>query len=411
MPHDASALTQPGAPAPEPVLVVNAGSSSLKLKRPPGDATVLVERIGEGENGAVLRDGALLETRRVDTVSEAFRLGLAALNGLAEGDAAPRGRAAVGIVGHRVVHGGERHVEPLRIDDAALAALDDLSALAPLHNPANLAAIRSARELLPDAVHVAVFDTAFHATLPRRAYLYALPLTLYRERGIRRYGFHGTSHDVVSARLARHLGRPREALRIVTLHLGNGASATAIDRGRSVDTSMGFTPLEGLMMGSRSGDVDPGILLHLLREGMSVSDLDRLLNRQSGMLGLSGVSNDLRDVHDAAAAGDGAAEAALEAYAYRIRKIIGAYAAAMGGIDALAFTGGVGENDARVRADACDGLAFLGIELDADANRRHGPRIGRDGAPVETWVVATDEEGRIAEQARDVAAGLRGGTA
>jgi acetate kinase len=256
------------------------------------------------------------------------------------------------------------------------------------------------RDVLRSARHVAVFDTAFHAALPRHAYLYGLPIELYRRDGIRRYGFHGTSHDVVSERLAERLGRPREELRIVTLHLGNGASAAAVRYGVSVDTTMGFTPLEGLMMGTRSGDVDPGILIHLLRGGADVAELDDLLNRRSGVLGLSGVSNDLRDVRAAADGGDETAAAALEAYAYRIRTTIAAMAAAMGGLDALVFTGGVGENDARTREEACRELGFLGIEIDPEANASHGPRIGRDGARVETWVIPTDEEGRIAELAR-----------
>lgn len=380
-----------------PALVVNAGSSSLKLRRLPGDGAVLVDRIGEGTDGSVRRAGREVASGAIPDVRAAFAAGLDALGDRAE-------LAGVPVVGHRVVHGG-RHRAPLRVDARALDALGELVPLAPLHNPANIAAIEAARELLPDAVHVAVFDTAFHATLPRRAYLYPLPIRFHDEEAVRRYGFHGTSHDVVSRRLADHLGRDRRELRIVTLHLGNGASAAAVDRGASVDTTMGFTPLEGLMMGTRTGDLDPGIVLYLMRQGRSADEIDRLLNRESGLLGLSGVSNDLRDVHRAADAGDDRAAAALEVYAYRIRKTLGAYAAAMGGLDAVAFTGGVGENDARMRAAVCEGLAFLGVELDPEANRANGPRIGRVGARVETWVVPTDEEGRIAELARAVARG------
>ena len=376
------------------MLVVNAGSSSLKLRLLPDGPSLLVERIGADGPAAVRRDGRTVEERPIADVREAFAAALAHAPGGA--DAAP----TVDLVGHRVVHGGERYRAPLVLDDEAVTALDDLSPLAPLHNPANLAGIRAARTLLPGARHVAVFDTAFHADLPRRAFLYPLPRALYREQGIRRYGFHGTSHDVVSERLAGELDRRRDELRIVTLHLGNGASAAAVDRGRSVDTTMGFTPLEGLMMGTRSGDVDPGILLHLLRGGMPPDALDDLLNRRSGLAGLSGVSNDLRDVWAAADDGDEDAAAALDVYAYRIRKAIAEMAAAMGGVDAVAFTGGVGENDARMRAAACEGLAFLGIELDDEANRRHGPRIARASATVDVWVVPTDEEGRIAELAR-----------
>lgn len=390
-------MADPAPPSPHadtPVLVVNAGSSSLKVRRSPDGPSSLVERIGSDGDAAIRRDGVLVDERPIADVHAA----LAAALEVADGSAA--GTPAVELVGHRVVHGGERYRTPLILDDASVAALDELSPLAPLHNPANLAGIEAARSLLPQARHVAVFDTAFHADLPRQAFLYGLPRALYRERGIRRYGFHGTSHDVVSERLASQLGRSRSQMRIVTLHLGNGASAAAVQHGRSVDTTMGFTPLEGLMMGTRSGDVDPGILLHLLREGMPASELDDLLNRRSGLVGLSGVSNDVRDVRIAAEAGDGDAGAALEVYAYRIRKAIAEMAAAMGGLDALIFTGGVGENDAQMRAAACAELAFLGIELDPDANDRHGPRIGYEGAKVEVWVVPTDEEGRIAELAR-----------
>lgn len=379
-------------PSAEPVLVVNAGSSSLKVRLVPRGPSVLIERIGADEGALVSVDGRRILQREVADVREAFDVALRQAE-LPDPD-------SIGRVGHRVVHGGERHVTPLPLDGAAVRELEGLIPLAPLHLPANLDGVRAARATLPNARHVAVFDTAFHAGLPRRAYLYALPLRLYRQGGIRRYGFHGTSHDVVSTRLAQRLDKPREHLRIVSLHLGNGASAAAIDRGRSVDTSMGFTPMEGLVMGTRSGDVDPGVLLHLMREGADVDELDRLLNRHSGLLGLSGVSNDLRDVWAAADEGNDDAVAALEVYAYRIRKQIAAMAAAMAGLDALIFTGGVGENDARMRAASTEGLVFLGVQLDEAANATHGPRIGRDGAPVETWVIPTDEESRIAELTR-----------
>lgn len=394
-------MPPPAHPAPPngeaPALVVNAGSSSLKLRLLPRGPSVLVARIGDDANGSVARDGRELEAGPIADVPSAFRRGIAAL---ADTEAID----TLEVVGHRVVHGG-RHRAPLRVDASALAALEALVPLAPLHNPANLAAIAAARERLPGAVHVAVFDTAFHASLPRRAYLYPLPYDLVEAGQIRRYGFHGTSHDAASRRVAALMGRERQELRIVTLHLGNGASAAAVDRGRSIDTTMGFTPMEGLMMGTRSGDLDPGILLHLLRQGRSPAELDVLLNHRSGLLGLSGVSNDLRDVRAAAEAGEERSAAALEVYDYRIRKTIGGYAAAMGGLDAIAFTGGVGENDARTRWAACEGLDFLGIELDASANERHGPSIGRAGARVQAWVVPADEEARIAELARAVARG------
>lgn len=370
----------------ESVLVVNAGSSSLKVRAYPSEVGHLVERIGEA--GAPTHDAAL-----ADVVA---RL------------AADPDVARPTVVGHRVVHGGTRYTAPTVVDDEVEAGIAALSDLAPLHNPANVAALRAARRLLPDAVHVAVFDTAFHATLPRRAYLYGLPLA-FAERGLRRYGFHGTSHDYVTREAARALGRERAELRIVSLHLGNGASGAAVDRGAVVDTSMGFTPLEGLLMGTRSGDVDPGLVLHLLREGMSVDELDDLLNRRSGLAGMSGVGNDMRDVRAAAAAGSEAAAAALEVYAHRLRKLIGAYAAVMGGLDAVVFTGGVGQNDAAMRAAALEGLRFLGIELDPAANAAGGPVVSAPGSAVAVLAVRTDEESMIAAQAVE-AAGRAGGT-
>jgi len=362
------------------VLVVNAGSSSLKLKSYPSGRSYLAERLAHrGSHG------------------EALEAGLLSLGG--------RGYAPY-VVGHRIVHGGIRYTAPTAVTDEVLAGIEELEALAPLHNPANLAALRSALRLVPDAVHVAVFDTAFHATLPRRAYLYGLPPS-FAAKGLRRYGFHGTSHDYVSREAARLLGRPRGDLRIVTLHLGNGASGAAVDHGVVVDTSMGFTPLEGLLMGTRSGDIDPGLVLHLQREGMTVEDLDELLNRRSGLAGMSGVSNDMRDVRAAADAGSEDARAALEVYAYRIRKLIGGYAAAMGGIDAVVFTAGVGENDHRIRAEAVEGLSFLGLELDPEANRAGGPVVSSGTSAVAVLVVATDEESVIASLATEVARGLK----
>jgi len=362
------------------VLVVNAGSSSLKVKAYPSGRRLVVERIGEG--GRATHDAALEES-------------LARLGG-EDGFGPPL------VVGHRVVHGGTAYTQPTVVDDDVEAGIAALCDLAPLHNPANLAALRAARRLLPDAVHVAVFDTAFHATLPRRAYLYGLPLS-YAERGLRRYGFHGTSHDFVTREAARLLGRERDQLRLVSLHLGNGASGAAVDRGVVVDTSMGFTPLEGLLMGTRSGDVDPGLVLHLLREGVPSDEIDALLNRRSGLAGMSGVSNDMRDVRAAAAAGSDAAAAALEVYAYRVRKLVGAYAAAMGGLDAVVFTGGVGQNDAATRAAALEGLGFLGVRLDEAANAAGGPVISEPGSPVAVLVVHTDEEVLIAAQAVEAA--------
>jgi len=295
-----------------------------------------------------------------------------------------------------VVHGGMRFSAPVVIDDAVEAIVEELAQLAPLHNPANLEGIRAARALLPDVGHVAVFDTAFHAGMPQRAFLFGLPMARYREQRIRRYGFHGTSHDYVTRRAAELLGRPRRDLKLVSLHLGNGASAAAVAGGRSIDTSMGFTPLDGLLMGTRSGSIDPGVLLHLLRGGMSVDELDRLLNRESGLLGLSGVSNDMRDVRAAAEGGDDDARAALEVFAYRIAKTVGAYAAAMGGLDGVVFTGGIGEHDADIRRESMRELGFLGLSVDEERNAAHAERISPDGSPVTVNVIATDEERMIA---------------
>lgn len=383
----------------EDVLVVNAGSSSLKVKLLPQGSWLRVERVG-GASTAVSDSGELTPGPLADQ-SQAFAFALHEL-------ARELGAGSPAVVGHRIVHGGTLFTQPTPIDDEVERELRELSPLAPLHNPANLAALEAAREQLPDAVHVAVFDTAFHATLPRRAYLYGLPLDYADVRGLRRYGFHGTSHDYVTRRAAAALGTERSELRIVSLHLGNGASAAAVAFGVSVDTSMGFTPLEGLLMGSRSGDIDAGLVLHLLREGMGVAEVDDLLNRRSGLLGMSGVSNDMRDVRAAARAGSPGAEAALEVFAYRLRKTIGAYAAAMGGIDAVVFTGGIGENDPQTRSAAAHGLGFLGIELDETANAAGRTLISNAHSRVSVLVIRTDEEALIAEQASSVAAALRG---
>ncbi len=376
------------------VLVVNAGSSSLKVKLFPAGDSVLVERIGGDSNlVASFADARAVRVARHD---DALRLVLELLE-----ERLPPG--GIRAVGHRVVHGGMRFSRPVIIDEAVERIVDELSDLAPLHNPANLEGIRAARALLTAVPHVAVFDTAFHAGMPARAFLFGLPIELYRERRIRRYGFHGTSHDFVTERAATLLGRPREELKLVSLHLGNGASAAAVAGGRSVDTSMGFTPLDGLLMGTRSGELDPGVLLHLLRGGMGLERLDTMLNRESGLLGLSGVSNDMRDVRAAAEGGNEDARGALEVFAYRIRKTVGAYAAAMGGLDAVVFTGGIGENDARIRHESMAGLEFLGVRLDERRNAGHAGRISSDDAPVAVLVVPTDEERMIARATAELA--------
>lgn len=383
------------------VLVINSGSSSIKidlLDAASGRrrATAHVERVGTAECFATVGDD------RVELPDADHG---AALDGVL-----PKlDLGEVAAVGHRVVHGGERFTRPTPIDDAVEQAIDDLSALAPLHNPANVEGIRAARARLPDVPHVAVFDTAFHHTLPRRAQLYALPAELCEKHGLRRYGFHGTSHQWVAHRAAEWLDTSVEDLRIVTCHLGNGCSVAAVEYGRSVETSMGMTPLEGLVMGTRSGDVDPGILVTLMRrEGWDADAIDAMLNHDSGLAGLSGVGNDLRDIERGAAEGDERCRAALHVFTHRLRKYIGAYAAVMGGVDAIVFTGGIGQHSALVRHRVAQRLEFLGARLDEDHNRdakvsveRPVYDIGRPNGRVKLLVVATDEAHAIA---RDTAA-------
>lgn len=376
------------------VLVLNAGSSSLKFsltdtERQRHVVRGQVERIGQ-EN-AVLRMGRHSEAVSASDHAEALRCALAKLD-----------LSIINAVGHRVVHGGD-FTESSLVSQDVLERLERFVPLAPLHNPANLAGIRAALAALPRVPQVAVFDTAFHQTVPEKAWRYALPKNLADEYGYRRYGFHGTSHRYVAGKLADALKRPLEELRLVVLHLGNGASATAVLHGRSIDTSMGFTPLEGLVMGSRSGDLDPGLVLELARL-FGTDQANRILNKESGLLGLAGAS-DLRDVHRRIATGDEIAGLALEIYTYRIKKYLGAYAAAMGGMDAVAFTAGVGENDAEVRARSLEGLDFLGLSLDPAANRSGGPRITTPDSRTEAWVIPTDEELAIAIETEQVLAG------
>jgi acetate kinase len=374
------------------ILVINCGSSSLKYRVLDMDAerTIaagLVERIGErdaaGAAGPTDHRSALLE----------------AIGRLPD-------PAAIDAVGHRVVHGGTRFLQPQSMDAAALAELANLDALAPLHNPANRLGMELCRELLPGRPHVAVFDTAFHHTLPAFAHRYAVPAD-WHARGVRRYGFHGTSHRHVSREAARLLGQDPAATNLISLHLGNGASITAIANGRSVDTSMGMTPLEGLVMGTRSGDLDPGALLFMLRQGCDAAALDAALNRCAGLHGLCG-ANDMRAVHALADGGDAAAELALEVFCYRARKYVGAYCAALGRVDALVFTAGIGEHDAAVRARILAGLDWFGIRLDAGRNAAcsGGPAaIHAPDSRSAVFVIPADEELAIAREV----AGLIGG--
>ena len=384
------------------VLVVNCGSSSIKYQLIDGDteqalAKGLVERIG-AEDALVRHQGSRGDVETVGPLAD-HEAGLRAV--LAAFDEAGPDLSDVGLaaVGHRVVHGGDRFSDPALVDDSVLAAIAELVPLAPLHNPANLEGIEVAMRVFPDVPQVAVFDTAFHQTLPRYAYTYAIDREVARDLGIRRYGFHGTSHAYVSGEAARVLGRDPADLSMVVLHLGNGASASAVQGGRCIDTSMGLTPLEGLVMGTRSGDIDPAVTFHLRRVGgMTWDEIDALLNKRSGLLGLCG-ANDLREVWAMADAGDADAANALDTYAYRIRKYIGAYALALGALDAVVFTAGVGENDDRMRAKVLEGLEGLGIVLDAERNadpRALGPEISTADSRVRVLVVPTNEELAIA---------------
>jgi len=365
------------------VLVLNAGSSTLKAQ--------LIEP----------ESGRLLEKMLVERIGEAGHTHERAVAEVL----GKLSSSAVTAVGHRVVHGGPDFTSAVLVDDAVEAAIERCVPLAPLHNPANLAGLRGARKVLPGVPHVAVFDTAFHARIPRRASTYAIDQDVASKHGLRRYGFHGTSHAYVAGLAARSLHRPLADLRLVTLHLGNGASACAVEHGHSTDTSMGMTPLEGLVMGTRSGDLDPGALLLLARAGYDAEALDDLLNHRSGLSGLSGVGNDLRDIEARAEAGDDRCRLAITVFSHRVRKYIGAYAAAMGGLDAVVFTAGIGENSASMRRRILQRFDFIGIELDedknADARVSHDSPVAfitADHSGVAGLVVKTNEELSIARQ-------------
>ena len=386
------------------ILVVNCGSSSVKADVIETETGARVERLRVERIGA---DGC--KARWSDGREELLG---AADHGEALTRLLPAMVEGVSAVGHRVVHGGATFQDPVRIDDTVEAGIEALIPLAPLHNPANLAGIRAARRLLPTLPHVAVFDTAFHSTLPTRARTYALPQEVAERHGLRRYGFHGPSHQWVARRAAEHMKADLRDLRIVTCHLGNGASVCAVECGRSVETSMGMTPLEGLVMGTRSGDVDPGLILALARaEGLDIDGLDRLLNRESGLAGLSGVGNDMRDIEARAADGDDRCRLAIQVFSHRVRKYVGAYAAAMGGVDAIVFTGGIGQGSALVRNRVAQRLGFLGARLDPDRNR--DARVSLDHpvadvsdetSRVRLLAIATDEERAIAEATEALAA-------
>lgn len=403
------------------VLVINAGSTSVKYNLYEMDteavlARGVVERVGTAEAVHTCRvTGAekLVESVSAPDHRAAIEGVLAQLT--REGGALAN-RDELRAVGHRVVHGGEKLVRPVVINDEVKQQIQACAVFAPLHNPANLAGIEAAQHALPGAAHVAVFDTAFHGELPTASFVYGVPYELYLNQSIRRYGFHGPSHQFMAASAAEHLKTDLSRLKLVTCHLGGGASVCAIDGGRSVDTSMGMTPLEGLLMATRSGDVDPALGLLLARQGMSPQQVDELLNKKSGLLGLSGVSQDFRDVEKAAGEGNDRARLAIEVFVHRVKKYVGAYAAVLGGADAIVFTGGIGENSATVRRAVCEGLLYMGVALDDAKNNAARPReagggvldVSQHRAPTKVLVVATDEERMIA---REVVRSIAGPTA
>jgi acetate kinase len=386
-------------------LVVNCGSSSVKYQlfdMPEGRvlAKGLIERIGE----PVAAGDSAAASERVPTHAAAMeRL----LNALTSGPDPPLARTSeLGVVGHRVVHGAARFTGAVLIDDAVTAAIEQAADLAPLHNPPNLIGIRAAQQALPGVPQVACFDTAFHATIPPVAHLYALPWELYEKYGVRRYGFHGTSHRYVVRRAAQRLGVPLAQFNAISCHLGNGCSATAVRHGQSVDTSMGMTPLEGLAMGTRCGDLDPAILLYLIDKGWQPAALNRCLNKESGLLGLSGASNDMRTLLTRADEGDRRAQLAIDVFAYRLKKYLGAYAAVLGRLDAVVFTGGIGEHAPAIRAASCQGLELMGIRLDLGRNATAtggASDISAADSRVRVLVEPTNEEAAIAAEAYELA--------
>ena len=389
------------------VLVINAGSSSLKyqlLNPASGEllAKGLCERIGI--DGKFTYKPQVAGKQTLDAIDVAMPTHAeaieAVLNALVdEKNGVIASMSEIDAVGHRVVHGGEKFASSVVITDEVMDAIYECNPLAPLHNPANLIGIRACQAKMPGVPMVAVFDTAFHQTMPPKAFTYAIPYEYYQKDKMRRYGFHGTSHRYVSQRCAEILGKPIEELKIVSCHLGNGSSITAVDGGKSVDTSMGLTPLAGLPMGTRSGDMDAGIMEYLMKQyNLSMDEMMTILNKKSGVLGISGVSSDFRDLDDAAAEGNQRAALAVEVFAYKVRKMIGEYAAAMGGVDAVIFTAGVGENSASLRAKTMEGLEFLGLIMDPKMNDVRGKEaiLSADDSPNAILMIPTNEELMIA---------------
>ncbi|MCL2377284.1 MAG: acetate kinase [Defluviitaleaceae bacterium] len=383
------------------ILVLNCGSSSLKyqlidMASENALAKGLVERIGIAGSRLVHQkdgEGKVTVEAEISNHDVAVKLVMDALMDVGHGVIGDI--SEIGAAGHRVVHGGEFFTASALVTAEVKKAISDCVALAPLHNPANLIGIEACEKLMPNTPQVAVFDTAFHQTMPEKAYLYAIPYSLYDKYKIRKYGFHGTSHKYVTDRAASMLGKPIEKLKLISCHLGNGASVCAVDGGKSVDTSMGLTPLEGLMMGTRSGDMDPAAVAFIMdKEGMTTKQMENLLNKESGVLGISGVSSDFRDIEAAVEKGDAKAKTALDMYHYRVAKYIGSYATAMNGVDAVIFTAGVGENGPETREAICEYLGYLGVAVDAEKNKVRGKErdFSADSAKVRSLVIPTNEE-------------------
>ena len=394
------------------ILVINAGSSSLKYQLIDMEtenvmAKGLCERIGIGGHlkHSPLVGGKPVYDEDIDlpTHAEAIAAVIEKLTSPEYGVVASM--KEIDAVGHRVVHGGEKFASSVLITDEVMAAIDECSPFAPLHNPANITGINACREVMGDVPMVAVFDTAFHQTMPGKAYMYALPYEYYEKDGVRRYGFHGTSHRFVSGRCAELMGKPIEELKIISCHMGNGSSLCAIDGGKVVDTSMGFTPLVGLPMGTRCGDLDPGAMQYLMNKyNIGINEMLNILNKKSGVAGVSGVSSDFRDLAAAAAEGNERAALALDMFAYWVAKVAGSYAAAMNGVDAILFTAGVGENDGATRKAICNYFGYLGITIDDEANKKRGQdiMISTPDSKVKVFVIPTNEELVIARDTRDI---------
>ena len=386
------------------ILVLNSGSSSVKYKifeMPKGDllASGLIDKIGAKDSKIVHEVGG----KKTEIVMEIpnHEKGLHKVIALlADKDLGVcKNVDEIGAVGHRVVHGGEAFTGSVEITDAVIKTIEEYYDLAPLHNPPNMAGIKAAKELLPKAKQLGAFDTAFHTTIPKHAFLYALPYEIYEKYKVRKYGFHGTSHRYVARRAAELMGKDKYGVSVITCHLGNGSSIAAVKNGKSVDTSMGLTPLEGVPMGTRSGDIDPAIIFYLAGKGMTLDQINTMMNKKSGVLGISGISNDMRNIHEAIGKGNERAKLAFEIFSYRIKKYIGSYMAVLNGTDAIVFTGGIGEKDEFVREYICSNMEALGIKFDSKKNLDKAKKermISSDDSKVKVFIVPTDEEVRIA---------------